>query len=399
MRIALVSVIDQLGGSEAVLVQLIAEVRRLRPHWNVHLVVPGNGALAERAHAEGACPHVVPMPPSIARIGDWAGGERTLALAARIARAIADVPRYERQFASAIDAIQPEILHTNGFKAHVVAARMKTRAVRLWHIHEYISRRPVTRRLMRHYAAIPHAIVSNSVSVGNDLTAVVRERLRRPVRVIYNGVDLERFHPYGPAADLDATCGLPTASAGTIRVGLVATFARWKGHETFLRALAQLTGKAPIRGYVIGGPLYDTAGSQWAIDELRALARSLGLESRVGFTGFQSDAPSFMRALDIAVHASTEPEPFGLAIAEAMATGRAVITSGTGGAAEIVEPGVTACVHPPADHAALARAIERLAGDAALRARLGAAARTAMVSRFGASRFGEAFVNLYESMR
>ena len=85
--------------------------------------------------------------------------------------------------------------------------------------------------------------------------------------------------------------------------------------------------------------MYDTAGSQHTMEELQALADGLGLGGRVGFTGFLPPAPA-MRALDVVVHASTRPEPFGLVIAEAMACGRAVITSAAGGAAELVDAGV-----------------------------------------------------------
>jgi len=77
-------------------------------------------------------------------------------------------------------------------------------------------------------------------------------------------VDLDRFNPQGPKLDLDAIAGVPSAPAGTIRVGLVATMARWKGHEVFLRALSMLPKELPVRGYVIGGPIYSTAGSQRA---------------------------------------------------------------------------------------------------------------------------------------
>ena len=399
MRLALVSVSSQLGGSEAVLLQLIAQVRRLRPEWSLHLVVPGEGPLAARARALGAAVEIVAMPASLARIGEWSGGGRALGVVSQIAGALGELPEYQRQFAAAIQKIGPDILHTNGFKAHIVAARLDTPALRLWHIHEYVSRRPITRRLLRRYGAVPQAIVANSMSVAADVTAVVKERLRRPVRVIHNGVDLSRFRPDGPVADLDATCGMSPAPSGTIRVGLVATFARWKGHETFLRAVAALDADVPVRAYVIGGPLYDTAGSQWSLEELRGRARALGVEPRVGFTGFQAGMPACLRALDVVVHGSVEPEPFGLVIAEAMAAGRAVTTSGLGGAAEIVEPETTAIVHDPSDPASLARVIERLARDTSLRARLGAAARVSVMSRFDAGRFGDAFVSAYEAMR
>ena len=157
------------------------------------------------------------------------------------------------------------------------------------------------------------------------------------LHAVWNAVDSRAFSPRGPAADLDALAGVPLAADGVVRVGLVATFARWKGHRTFLEALARLPESLPVRGYIIGGPVYETAGSQVSLDELRADVAALGLGSRVGFTGFVADAAQAMRALDIVVHASTEPEPFGLVIAEGMACGRAVVVSRAGGAAEIID--------------------------------------------------------------
>jgi glycosyltransferase involved in cell wall biosynthesis len=198
--------------------------------------------------------------------------------------------------------------------------------------------------------------------------------------------------------DLDALAGCAAPSAPMVRVGLVATYSRWKGHDVFLRALSRIRA-TNVRAYVIGGAVYDTDRSQYSLEELRALATSAGVGDRVGFTGFIAGAERAMRALDIVVHASTTPEPFGLAIAEAMACGRAVITSGAGGSAELVRDRVDALTHAPGDADGLARAIDALAGDAMLRARVGAAARQAAAERFDARRLGGEFAALYESVR
>ena len=133
------------------------------------------------------------------------------------------------------------------------------------------------------------------------------------------------------------------------------------------------------------------------MDALRDLARSLGVADRVGFTGFVQEPADAMRALDVVVHASTGPEPFGLVIAEGMACGRVVITSGAGGAGEIVEPGVDAFVHAPGDDQQLAAVIERLAVDPALRARIAATARRHAVARFDRDRLGPALVPIYRA--
>jgi glycosyltransferase involved in cell wall biosynthesis len=397
MRIAFLSVSDQIGGSEAMLLEILAALGRSRPSWPLYVVLPGTGPLADRAAALGAHVVAVPMPGSLSRLGDWrVTGRGKGALALKLLRAAADLPAYEGRLRGVLSAIGPDVLHTNGFKAHIVGARARrTGRGLVWHVHEYVGNRPMTRRLVRRYARRASSIVANSESVAADVRRIAGTHAG--VRVIYNAVDLARFSPDGPVIDLDARCGLDRAPAGAVRVGLVATFSRWKGHETFLRALAALPPRLPVRGYVIGGALYDTDGSQHSAGELRAFAASLGLEGRVGFTGFVGAVDGVMRALDVVVHASTMPEPFGLVIAEAMACGRAVITSGTGGAGELVRDGVDAVTHRPGDMADLASRIEMLAADAPLRARLGRAARETAGRRFDAARLAEEFASTYEA--
>ena len=227
--------------------------------------------------------------------------------------------------------------------------------------------------------------IANSASVAADFTAACGDRV--PVTTVLNGVDVDSLLPSGPALDLDALCGLPPAAPGTVRVGLMATFARWKGHLTFLEALGRLPRELPVRGYVIGGPVYQTPGSQVSLEELRGACLRLGLDGRVGFVGFQSDRGAALRALDVAVHASTSPEPFGLVIAEAMSTGRAIVTSATGGASELVRPGIDALTAAPGDAGTLARGLEQLVRDQHLRDTLGQSARQAAVARFSLARF------------
>jgi len=106
-----------------------------------------------------------------------------------------------------------------------------------------------------------------------------------------------------------------------------------------------------------------------------------------------------MRALDVVVHASTQPEPFGLVIAEGMASGRAVIVSRAGGAEELVTDGVDALSHTPGDVADLAQSLERLIADPALRARLGAAARQSALRQFDPDVFTRAFIAVYQQAR
>src|SRR3989442_1879378 len=179
---------------------------------------------------------------------------------------------------------------------------------------------------------------------------------------------------------------------------MLATMARWKGHDVFLRAMALIPADLPVRGYIAGGPIYQTNGSQHSVEELKRQINQLGLSERVGLTGFIDNPSAAMRALDIVVHASTQPEPFGLVIAEGMACGRAVIASQSGGAAELIKSGFNALSHPAGDASRLAESIVGLATNGDLRTRLGRTGRATAERRFNRSRFAEEIVPIYRAV-
>jgi len=415
MKILYLNTSGVFGGAERSLLDIIASVSAARPDWKLSLVAGSDGPLIERALAMGIGTTVAPMPESLAQIGDAgvngpAGTQvGRFSLAASLARAASPTVLYARSLRRKIDASSPTVIHTNGFKMHLLgawAAGAKTPVI--WHVHDYVSARPVMARLMRLEAHRCAAAIANSTSVADDLCAVCpdpseasgagrRARHRHfDITTVYNAVNLDQFNPDGSVAPLDELSGLAPPPAGTIRVGLVATFARWKGHEVFLRALAALPAGVSVRGYIIGAPVYQTRGSQYSIAELRALAAQLGLAGRVGFTGFVDDVGAAMRALDIVVHASTQPEPFGLSIIEAMACGKPVIASRAGGAAEIVEASGGALFHRPGDAADLANRIAQLAGDSARRQCLGRAGRVAAERLFARPRLAQELIPIYE---
>ncbi len=391
MRLLFLSASGHLGGAEASLLDILASLRLAEPGWDLHLAAAAPGPLLERASALGVSASVVAWPAPLARLGE--GGLTP----SRVVSALAAAGGYVRELRAAIDAIQPDLVHTNGLKMHVLGARAVTRPgpALVWHLHDYLGTRPASAFLLRAHRSRCARVIANSESVAADARAMLGDRV--PVTAVPNAIDLDRFSPAGDALDLDALAGLPPAPRGTLRIGLLATFARWKGHEVFLDALSRLPESPAVRGFIIGGGVYQTDGSQYGLDELRAASARLGLAGRVGFTGFVERPEAALRALDIAVHASTAPEPFGLAIVEAMACGRAVVVAASGGAAEIVTPGIDALVHRPGDAAGLASRLASLAGDASLRVRLGAAARDTATRRFDRARLAAALVPLYRA--
>jgi glycosyltransferase involved in cell wall biosynthesis len=387
------------GGAEMCLLDLLASVKADRPSWSSHVVLGDDGPLRLEIERLGVSCEVLPLPERLAALGDaglGAGRSARLKLAARGPSALAATANYLGRLRRRLRRLAPDLVQTNGMKAHVLGAWAAPRGVPVvWHLHDYIGAREVMRRLLRCSARPSVHCVAVSESVAADARLVLGDRT--PVDVVYNAVDLSRFRP-GPGDGrwLDAAAGFPPADPGPlVRVGLVATFARWKGHEVFLEAAARVPSHLPARFYVVGGPIYKSAGSQHDPASLRSKAESLGVAHRVGFTGHQTDPAEVFRALDVVVHASTRPEPFGRVIVEAMACGRSVVASPLGGAAELIADGASALACPPGDPEALSAVLARLVSDPQLRERLGRGGRVEAEARFDSSRLADEWSRVY----
>lgn len=402
MRVLFLNPSGHLGGAEIALLDILASLRSAVPEWELGLISPGYGLLAEYALQLGVACQTIDFPASFARLGDaGAGGPagdriNKLALLARMFAAVPGVAAYSNSLRRAISNFAPDVIHTNGFKMHVlgIVAKPADTPV-LWHIHDYVTMRPVMSILLKRLAGRCSGAVANSHSTAQDLSSQCQGRGLR-IHTVHNAVNLERFSPEGSKADLDSLAGFDAPPPGTVRIGMIATLARWKGHEIFMQALSRLSAEIPYRAYIIGGPVYRTTGSQCELDELRGLSVQLGIADRVAFTGYMSEPAAAMRALDIVVHASTQPEPFGLVIAEGMACGRAVIASRGGGAAEILTMGPGPIGFTTGNIAELAQAMELLASSSELRARLGREARDTAERLFDRRRLALDLIPIYD---
>jgi glycosyltransferase involved in cell wall biosynthesis len=396
VRVVYLSPTGALGGAETSLLAMLASVRRARPSWPLHLVAATAGPLIASAGDLGVSTSVLPFPAALARLGEHGAttDRRRMRFAMNVGRAAASVAAYGARLRREIRRVGPDLIHSNGLKMHVLAAWAGNRPL-VWHLHDYSLPRPFTAQLLRWSARRCAILIANSTSVADDARVAIGNGMK--IVRIYNAMDLDRFSPRGNTADLDRLAGLAPAPPGTVRLGLLGTFARWKGHEAFLRAVARLPRDLPCRAYVIGDAVYQTDGSQYRRAELEHVAASLGIADRVGFTGFVRQSDAALRALDIVVHASTSPEPFGLVVAEAMACGRAVIVSQAGGAAELVTAGVDALPHTPGNVDELSARMATLVADVGLRARLSSAARRTAEQKFDLGRLARELVPVYES--
>jgi glycosyltransferase involved in cell wall biosynthesis len=178
-------------------------------------------------------------------------------------------------------------------------------------------------------------------------------------------------------------------------VALPGRLTRWKGQSVFLRAAHRVLQEAPeVHFAIVGGPTLGLDPGYPA--ELEALARALGVAARIRFTGHRRDVPSVLAASDIVVHASTMPEPFGLVVIEAMAAGRPVIASASGGPEEIVVNAETGLLVAPGDDEAMAQAILGLLRDPARCHAMGVAGRKRVSRLFTLQAMAERYETIWD---
>ena len=160
-----------------------------------------------------------------------------------------------------------------------------------------------------------------------------------------------------------------------MQLGFVGFVRHWHGLDRVLRGLAAWKGAPRLDLTVVGdGP---------ARVDLEFLAAELGLADRVRFTGLatREEIPSLVAGFDIALQPASVPYASPLKLFEYMAAGQAIIAPDQPNIREVLEQGRTALLFDPANPEAMWQGIETLARDAALRARLGAAARKEVLRR------------------
>ncbi|MBI1942742.1 MAG: glycosyltransferase family 4 protein [Betaproteobacteria bacterium] len=252
--------------------------------------------------------------------------------------------------------------------------------VRMRHISAAVSRGPLSRWLYMRAAA---RVVTTGEALKRQLVAENRYDAAR-IESVPTGIEAGRFRP-GERKAARARFGLPQSG---ILVGIVATLRSWKGHLDLLEAMARLP--QGIELVIVGD------GPQRAVLEA-AIAR-LGLQGRVHMQGDQADVLPWLRALDIFALPSYANEGVPQALAQAMLVELACVSTPVGGIPELAEHERTALVVPPRDPAALAAAIERLAGDEGLRRELGQAARKHCVEGYSYERMLDRMEALYAAV-
>ncbi len=263
----------------------------------------------------------------------------------------------------------------------------------LYYVMEIVQRPVLTRRAMAWFIhAFSDRVVVISRAVGEHLVRDV-PAVERKLVVIPPGIDVRRFHPDEDRESLRRAWGVPPDA---VLFGVVGRIHWWKGQDVFVQAAARIASRVPQARFVLVGDV--VPGEEWRRESLQREIAHMGIGDRIIWAGYRRDIPQVMAALDVLVLPSTEPEPFGRVIIEAMATARPVIATAHGGPLETVIHGETGLHVLPGDAKSLGDAMVYLTTHPDVRARMGWAGRSRVVARYTLRHHVEQFQALYLEM-
>lgn len=273
-----------------------------------------------------------------------------------------------------------DLLYANTAKALMVSVpvALLLRKPLLFHLHDIIGAQHFNR--INSWLLITGANLATGVIANSEASAQAYRQSggkNGNLKVVPNGFPVERFQ-----ADVTESSAVLRKSFGDEDQAVVGLFGRvavWKGQKVLVEALSQLP---QVNGIIVGEALFTEEDQQYK-KEVFALAEKLGVNHRLRFIGFQADVLPYLEAVDVVVHCSISPEPFGRVIVEAQLAGKPVIATKGGGPSEIIEDRVTGILVSPNQADELASAIKELLENRNWAEALAIKGRQAAVQRFG----------------
>ena len=207
---------------------------------------------------------------------------------------------------------------------------------------------------------------------------------RKDIEVVYLGFDFEKFAPYvGDRVRIRHEFGF---AADDIVIGYVAHFIKGKGHIQLIEAFEGIADDIPqAKLFLVGSGM---------LAEVQAAAAKFP-DGQIVFAGRRDDIPACMNAMDIFVQPSLS-EAFSQVLVEAMGVGLPVIATNVGGAAEVIDNGVSGFLIEPNNIAAIREKTVEVWRNSELRSGIGAAARKRVNKTFTVERLLDRHLELYE---
>ena len=235
--------------------------------------------------------------------------------------------------------------------------------------------------------------VNKAFAISNVIKINVLDRCalsEDKIILLHNGIDTEKFDP--EKVDRNKVRTELKISNNEIVIGMLARFSPGKGHEEFLAAAKQLNEKNNKLRFLIVGEA--SHGEDDYATQIKKLASQLRIEN-ILFTGFRSDTPEVLAAMDIFVFPS-HSEAFGIALVEAMAMAKPSVCSNSDGVLDIAIDGETSFLFENKNANDLAEKIQKLLSEPGLGLHMGVKARERAVNKFDLNILTDRVIRFYK---
>lgn len=370
----------EMYGADKILLQLVTglDKKRFRPI----VVLPNDGVLREKLLANGVETYIVPYPILRRKYFTPKG-------------IFSYVSHYKKACKNIIDLlhenkIKIDIIHVNTMAVlEGIYLKKKLNAKLYWHVHEIIlSPKPVAEVLKHLVGRYSDEIIAVSTAVKNNLN--YSNNVSSKIRVIYNGIDSNKFNPDVDYQYLLNEWKIPSDS---IRVGMIGRVNGWKGQDDFLDAAVPLLKKYSNLYLFIVGSAFE--GQEWRVEKLKKRIQEEINNNRIIYSEYRSDNAAVENMFNILVLPSTSPDPLPTVVLEAMGCGKAIVGYRHGGVKEMVVDKWNGLLATPKSTDDLRQKIDDVISNAKYK-KMGENSRNRQVQYFSLQTFIGNFQKLYD---
>lgn len=370
----------EMYGADKILLQLVTglDKKRFRPV----VVLPNDGVLREKLLANEVETYVVPYPILRRKYFTPKG-------------IFSYVSHYKKACKNIIDLlhenkIKIDIIHVNTMAVlEGIYLKKKLNAKLYWHVHEIIlSPKPIAEVLKHLVGRYSDKIIAVSTAVKNNLN--YSNNVSSKIRVIYNGIDSNKFNPDVDYQYLLDEWKIPSDS---IRVGMIGRVNGWKGQDDFLDAAAPLLKKHSNLYLFIVGSAFE--GQEWRVEKLKKRIQEEANNDRIIYSEYRSDNAAVENMFNVLVLPSTSPDPLPTVVLEAMGCGKAIVGYRHGGVKEMVVDKWNGLLATPKSTDDLRQKIDDVISNAKYK-KMGENSRKRQVQYFSLQTFIDNFQELYD---
>lgn len=372
----------EMYGADKVMLDLIKRLDKSK--YTPFVILPTSGVLVDALKDTGVSVTVMPYPIMRRKYFNPKG----------VIQYGINLVKYTNKIVKFAKEHNIKLIHTNTaatLEGCFVSRRLKI--PQLWSIHEIIVNPKImyqfTSKLIAKYSNIT-ITDSNAVKKHLDASGYFKNG---DVKVIYNGVDSERFTPDISCDYLYDEWKIPRNSKV---IGMMGRVNSWKGQADFLKAANIIMDQNPNVYTVFVGSAFE--GEEWREKELAKAISESPHKDRIINKGYRTDSEAIYKLYDVFVLPSTNPDPLPTVVLEAMSTGKPIVGYKHGGVCEMVKEdynGLLAEVCNPSD---LAAKIEKLLSNDALRMEMSNNSRKRLLEKFSIDSYVQNYSNEYEKL-